>query len=180
MPKKAILIHGWEGSPENGWFPWLRQKLAKENWEVVAPQMPNHDTPNMEKWLEYLDKKIPKLDENCYFVGHSLGCITILRFLEYLNKDSQIGGVILVAGFSSNLGIKEIKSFFQNEIDWKKIKTHCDKFVAIHSDNDHFVSTHYGDLFQEYLDAKKYIEHGMGHMSKQSELPIVYKIISDL
>lgn len=86
----------------------------------------------------------------------------------------------MVAGFTSNLGYKELKSFFQNEIDWKKIKTHCQKFTVIHSDNDYFVSTHYADLFQEHLGAKKIIKHDMGHMSKNTELPIVYEALNEL
>lgn len=87
MSKKAILIHGWEGSPDKGWFPWLKQKLENESWEVKAPQMPNPSNPEMEKWLEHLDSEIPNFDESYYLIGHSLGCITILRFLEHLQKN---------------------------------------------------------------------------------------------
>lgn len=180
MSKKAILIHGWDGSPDGGCFPWLKQKLLSENWEVVAPQMPNPAEPNMEKWLEQLDNTLRDLDENCYLLGHSLGCITILRFLEQLNKNSKIGGVVLLAGFTSNLGYAELKSFFQNEIDWKEIKKHCENFVAIHSDNDQFVSTHYGNLFEEYLDAKLILEHNMGHFSSQKELSSAYNAFKEL
>ena len=25
--KKVFIIHGWEGYPEEGWFPWLKKEL---------------------------------------------------------------------------------------------------------------------------------------------------------
>lgn len=183
MSKKVILIHGWDGSPDNGWLLWLKNKLRAENWEVVAPQMPNADKPDMKKWLEYLDNTLPNVDENCYFVGHSLGCITILRYLEQLLDERKIGGTILVAGFMTSLGYPELKNFFQNEIDWKKIKQHCNNFTAIHSDNDPFVSVHYADLFQKFLSAEKIIQNNQKHFSADdgiNELPVVYQTLKNM
>jgi len=183
MSKKAVLIHGWEGSPDLAWFPWLRQKLEHDNWEIIAPQLPNPAKPQMDLWLEHLDKLLPNVDENYFLVGHSLGCITILRFLERLHADTKVGGATLVAGFNSNLGYAELNSFFPNDIDWSKIKLHCDKFVAIHSDNDPFVSTHYADIFKEQLNAQIILEHGAGHFSEEDKIdkmPSIYQSMKNL
>lgn len=180
MKKRAFLIHGWDGSPNEGWRPWLKQKLEDKDFEVIAPAMPNAATPNMSEWLEHLDKIVGQIDDQCYFVGHSLGCITILRYLERLNPQKKVGGVILVAGFTSNLGYKEIESFFPEEgwLDWDKINSHCSKFVAIHSDNDPYVSTHYGEeFFQNKLKAKYILEHNKKHFSGDNninELPVAF------
>lgn len=27
--KRVIMIHGWEGYPEEGWRPWLKQKVRR-------------------------------------------------------------------------------------------------------------------------------------------------------
>jgi hypothetical protein len=27
--KRVFIIHGWEGYPEEGWFPWLKKELEK-------------------------------------------------------------------------------------------------------------------------------------------------------
>lgn len=39
--KKAILIHGWEGYPEEGWRPWLKGELEKHGFEVIIPEEAN-------------------------------------------------------------------------------------------------------------------------------------------
>src|SRR3990167_4022079 len=117
--KKVYIVHGWEGYPEEGWFPWLRDKLIQQGFEVVVPAMPNAGSPTLEKWLPYLVDLVKNPDTETYFVGHSLGCITILRFLESLPENSRIAGVVLVGGFGHDLeyqGYKgELKSFFAEE-----------------------------------------------------------------
>jgi predicted alpha/beta hydrolase family esterase len=181
--KKAILIHGWEGSPEEGWRPWLRSELEKRGFEVIVPAMPNSAKPNMSKWVNHLEKLIGNPDENCYLVGHSLGCITILRYLQSLNASQKIGGAVLVAGFTSNLGYNELDTFFQTKIDWDKIKSHCKKFIAIHSSNDPYVSLHYADFFSNNLNAEIIVEQNMNHFSGDdgiNELPSALKAVLKL
>ena len=86
--KKAYLVHGWGGTGSGGWFDWLKQELPKKGFEVVSFDMPDTDNPKIETWVKYLEQKInsDEIDENTYFVGHSVGCQTILRFLEKLHK----------------------------------------------------------------------------------------------
>ena len=136
MSKRAFLIHGLEGVPEGSWRPWLKNELEKRRFAVFIPAIPDTNRPEMNAWVNYLAKVVGDPDRDCY-----------------------IGGVILVAGFTSNLGFKELESFFTKLIEWEKIKSHCDKFVAIHSDNDYYVSLHYADLFKENLGAEVLIQH---------------------
>lgn len=181
--KRAFIIHGWEGYPNEGWKPWLKSKLEKNWFEVFVPAMPNTKHPKMSEWVEHLAKLVGMPDKNCYFIGHSLGCITILRYLENLEKRQEVGGSVFVAGFSDNLGIEQIKSFFIEPIDWNKIKPNCKKFVAIHSDNDPYVPLKYGDIFKEKLNAELVIEHNMKHFSGDdgiTELPIALEKILEI
>ncbi|MFH1592678.1 MAG: alpha/beta hydrolase [Candidatus Woesearchaeota archaeon] len=176
MTKRVFMVHGWEGYPENHWFPWLKKELETKGFEVFVPAMPDTDHPKMGAWLEHLTKITRAPDKDCYFIGHSLGCITILRYLETLQENQKIGGVIFVAGFTSNLGYEELESFFTKPINWEEIESHCRKFVAIHSDNDPYVSLHYRDFFKEKLNAKIFTEHKKGHFSGSEgikELPVV-------
>ena len=177
--KRAFLIHGWEGYPEEGWRPWLKNELEKRGFTVSVPAMPDTAHPTMDKWLRYLIKTVGTPDKNSYFVGHSLGCIAILRYLEILKEDQKVGGVILVAGFGHDLeyeGYKgELSSFFQTSIKWEKIKKHCNKFVAIHSDDDPWVPIEHNAIFKEKLGAKSIIMHSMKHFSGDDgviELPV--------
>ncbi len=183
MTSKAVFVHGWESSPKEGWWPWLKKELESHGFEVIAPIMPNPAKPKMDKWLRELKKTVGTPDKNCYFIGHSLGCITILRYIESLRKDQNIGGVILVAGFTSNLGYDELDSFFKNKIKWGKIKSHCEKFTVIHSKNDRYVSLHYGSFFKKKLGAKLLNEEKMGHFTKKDgikKLPPTLKAILEM
>lgn len=163
--KRAFLIHGWGGYPEEGWRPWLKRKLEAEDFKAIVPAMPDTDKPKMLAWLDHLTQVVGLPDQDCYFVGHSLGCIAVLRYLETLNENQKVGGAVLVAGFSDDLGEPELASFFAKPIDWEKIKAVCTKFVIIHSTDDHAVPVRYADILKEKLNAEVIIEEGKKHYS---------------
>ncbi|MEK7078300.1 MAG: alpha/beta fold hydrolase [Patescibacteria group bacterium] len=178
--KRVFLIHGWAGYPEEGWRPWLKEKLEKEGFHVSVPAMPDTAHPKMEAWVEHLTKIVGVPDQDCYFIGHSLGCITILRYLETLEENQKVGGVILVAGFSDDLGYQELSSFFAKLIDWEKIKSVCSNFVIIHSTDDPLVPVRYADILKEKLNAEVIIEQNKKHFSGDDgimELPSAFESI---
>lgn len=180
MKKRAFLIHGWEGYPEEGWRPWLKRELEKRGFEVMAPAMPDTASPTMNRWVPYLEQVIETPDKATYFVGHSLGCVTVLRYLETLKENQKIGGAVLLAGFAHDLEYDgyngELSSFFKTPINWKEIKKHCDKFMVIHSDDDPWVPVKHSRIYKENLGTETIVMHNMKHFSGDdgiNELPIV-------
>ncbi|HLC48087.1 MAG TPA: alpha/beta hydrolase [Candidatus Norongarragalinales archaeon] len=165
MKKRAFVIHGWNSRPDHGWKPWLKRELEGEGFEVAVLEMPNPKLPRRDAWVGKISRAVGEPDQDCYFVGHSLGCIAILRYVEALPQKTRIGGAVLVAGFSDNLGMFLFDSFFNKPLDWKAIKMHCNKFIAIHSDNDGYVPLKHGDIFKNELGAELIIMKGMGHFS---------------
>ena len=110
--------------------------------------------------------------QELFLIGHSVGCITILRYLESLPDDMKIGGVVLVAGFTDDLGYMDsieekdvLPDFFQTSLDWDKIKSRANKFVAIHSDNDPYVQLKHAEVFKDKLGAEIIIKPGMKHFA---------------
>ena len=97
--KKLYLIHGWGGSAEGGWFDFLKKDLGKRGWDVEAFDMPDTEHPKIEDWVKHLEENVKDINEETYFLGHSIGCQTIMRFLEKLPKHQKIGGVIFIAGW---------------------------------------------------------------------------------
>lgn len=173
--KRVIIVHGWDGHPGECWFPWLKKELEKKGYSVQVPQMPVPEAPHMGRWVPHLAKAVGKPDSGTCLVGHSCGCITILRYLESLTK-GKIGKAVLVAGFTDPLGYKELENFFASPLEWKNIRSHCTDFVAINSDNDQYVPLHHADVFRKNLGAKVIVEHGKGHMGggdKMMQLPSV-------
>ena len=183
MVKRVFVVHGWEGSPESDWFPWLKWELKKRKFIVEVPAMPDSDAPKIEAWINFLMKKVGKVDQETYFVGHSIGCQAILRYLEKLPGETQIGGCIFVAGWFSLQGLETqeeeevAKPWLETKIDFAKIKRHTKNFVAIFSDNDPFVPyKENSKIFKEKLGAKILLEQGKEHFDGAgcvTELPVV-------
>lgn len=183
MDKRFFIIHGWKAFPEGCWRPWLGKHLESKGDKVSVPAMPNTIHPKADEWTGHISGIVGKPDESCFFVGHSLGCISILRYIESLPEDAKVGGIILVAGFTSNLGYDDLDSFFQTKIDWRKISGICKRVSVLHSDDDHFVSLHYGDIFKKHLNAKLVVMNNMGHFSDDrniTQLPILIELIDDM
>jgi len=177
MSKRVFIIHGWEGYPEEGWFPWLKRELEAKGFEVKVPQMPDADNPRIQNWVPAIAEIVGKPDKNTYFVGHSVGCQAITRYIESLPEKSKVGGVIFVAGFFKSLtGLGEEPGFEETEKDWlgtpldmEKVKKHLKHSVAIFSDNDPYVPMDNQDDFRDKLGCKIIVEHEKGHFSGPSD-----------
>lgn len=180
MKKRAFIIHGWEGTPDSNWFPWLKMELEKNGFEVAVPQMPNAVYPKMEEWMAYLQKIVGEPDENTFFVGHSLGSVAILRYFEALSDREKVGGAILAAVFSESIGIEVLENFFATPFDYEKIKKVTGKIVVINSNNDPYIPQKHGETLRDDLGAKliivpdgKHLNEGNGYF----EFPLVLEEI---
>jgi len=169
--KKVYIVHGWTGNPNEGWFPWLKSELESKGFEVHSPSMPNTDAPEINAWVNHLSKIVGTPNEETYFLGHSIGCQTIMRYLANLPGDSKVGGTVFVAGFFNLISEmdeedKEIaKPWLETPIDTDKVKKICPKTIAIFSDNDPDVPLSDSELFKEKLGSKIKIEHNKGHFT---------------
>ncbi len=182
--KKAYLIHGWGGSSEGGWFDWLKIELPKKRFKVEAFDMPDSENPKIEIWVKYLEEKIPfeKLTKETYFIGHSVGCQTIMRYLEKSPKQREIGGCIFVAGWFDliNLEPEEIDiahPWINTKIDFNRITRHTKNILAIFSDNDPYVHLDEIKKFKENLGAKIIIKKKQGHFDEVNEIPEILEFI---
>jgi len=145
--------------------------------------MPHPDFPKEGEWVEKISETVGTPSEKDFFVGHSLGCIAILRYLETLPAASKVGGVVLVAGVMKDIGIPELQNFFAKPINWQKISKSCEKFVAINSDDDPYIPLEHANILRKELGAKVVVAHGMKHFSGSdgfTQVPIVLEELSSL
>ena len=180
MKYRAILIHGYMGVAEDAWRPWLRDELQKHDFKVSIPSMPHPNHPKQKEWVEIIRREVKIPDEQTFLVGHSLGCIAILRYLETLKNAEKIGGSVFVAGFSNDLNIPFLTPFFETPVNWESAKNHCKHFTAIYSDNDDWVRAREADIFKEKLGAETILRKGMKHFSTEDEVEESLKLPSAL
>ncbi len=182
MKQRVIIVHGWMGKPDGDWIPWIKEELENRGAEVVVPRLSHPLHPQLSVWLSEIQQVIGVPDEQTYFIGHSLGCMTVLRYFEQLDTPQQIGGAVLVAAFATQpFGL--FRSFFRQPLEWEKVKQQCRQFVVIHSDNDKVVSIAQSDIFQEALNAQSVIVNNKGHMTgwdKVFQFPQLLEIVAKM
>ena len=156
--KRVFVIHGWKGSPENHWFPWLQEQLTSNGLQTHLVHLPSPATPKVREWIAAIREAVGTPNKETYFVGHSLGCIAIIRYLESLPEEARVGGCVFVAGFSKGVSIPELREFKEGTINVDKVRAHTNKLVTIFSTNDDVVTMEEGVYFQTLLKAKIIIE----------------------
>lgn len=192
MNKRIIIVHGWGGTPEEAWFPWLKKNLEQQGYTVVIPQLPDTHHPRIQNWVPALSEAVGTADEQTYFVGHSMGCQTIARYIEALPAGTKVGGAVFVAGFFKSLtGMEDDadvqatdKHWLDAPVDLELVKTHLPKSIAIFSDDDPYVPMENIDDFRVKLGSEIIVEHNKGHFSgdldKAFEVPVILEKVLGL
>lgn len=175
--KRIFIIHGYTGTPDKNWFPWLKLELERLGYEVTVPAMPNTNAPKLDEWLPYLVKTVGTPDQYTYLVGHSLGCPTILRYLESLENDIKVGGALLVAGFAEPLPhLPELDSFTSGSWNDEKVRSGTAKLAILNSDDDESVPFFNAKNVRDRFNAKLVTVHNAGHINEKAgfkEAPFV-------
>jgi uncharacterized protein len=180
--KRIYIIHGWGGSPESDWIPWLRRELEAKGYEVTVPAMPNSDAPEMSAWVGHL-KEIVQPDEDVYFVGHSNGCQAVMRYLDA--TDVKIGGALFVAGWFDlkDLEPEEIpiaEPWIKTPLNFEKVKGAIGTLNVLLSDNDPYDCLEENGAWFEKLGGHVTIVHGAGHFAADDgtlELPLALETL---
>ncbi len=157
MNGRVFIIHRWGGDPNADWYSWLSNALESKGFEVLVPGMPNPDKPTIGEWVRAISSSVGKVDENTYFVGHSMGCQAILRFMEKVN--STAGGLLLVApwlhlkeaAYESEEDRKIARPWIEEPIDLGKIK--AKEIRVIMATGDPYVPIEDSKIFEEKLGA---------------------------
>ncbi len=126
-----VLLHGYTGSPNKNFFPWLKKELESRGYNVFVPKLPNTNKPNINKQVEHVLKN-EKFDENTVLLGHSLGSVVALKVVE--NLKVKIKKLILAAGFIDSKLIsndKPYKKSFNWKFDFEKIKRNVGEIIIL-------------------------------------------------
>lgn len=186
--KRIFLIHGWSGNPNGDWISWLKNQLEKFGYQVFNPEMPDADNPVIDKWVAKLSEVVGTPDKETYFVGHSIGCQAILRYLDsYSFKPlEKVGGAVFVAGWFNlkNLEDKETeqiaKPWIETPINLNKVKTILPKSTLIISDNDPFDCLEENKQKFAQITTKGIVMPNAGHISGDDGFIELPEVLSEL
>lgn len=168
-----------------------KKELQDRGFEVFNPAMPEPLNPQIDIWVPFLKQQIGDPNKDTILFGHSIGAQTILRYLESLNKNESVGGVVFLAGwtnltdtaYETDEDALIAKPWLETPLNWNKIKTHSKTLIAIFSDDDPLVPISDAKIFERNLDAKIIIEHKKEHFSGSSgikELPSALSAILEI
>ncbi len=146
-----VLLHGFNGSSEGVFFPWLKNELHSRGLEIQVPNLPNSNHPTEAEQVDFVLKNC-KFNENTILFGHSLGAVVAMKVLEKLPH--KISGLVLAGGFTSPEFKDKVRPFhstFNWEFNFTEIKNKVG-FIKILSDpNDYAVRLEQNQSLHKYL-----------------------------
>lgn len=187
--KKAVLIHGTDGGPEEIWLPWMTEELKSRGYEVFAPTMPNNHTPNRKTYENFLRQSGWDFTDNV-LVGHSSGATTILNLLSS-DWFPRVNTVVLAGTFLNEkllAGVEwyepgQFDNLFLEKYDSEVIKAKANNFVFVHGSNDPYCDIDDARELCEKLNGEFItIENGL-HLSSSwcsKELPGLFEKIEEM
>lgn len=182
---KFVIFHGAFGTPQDNWFPQLKDQLEELGQEVFAPQFPTPKNQSLTTWLSVFEKEIlPEIKNSLdlCFIGHSLGPLFILHAVNRFNL--SLDSAIFVSPFLTTLAgatafNKINKSFYKTDFDFGKLKKLIPISYVLYSDNDPYVEKYHSIGFGKRMGASLLLVRRAGHMNTEvnlNEFPLVFEL----
>ena len=125
-----------------------------------------------------MSKLIGTPDKDTFLVGHSFGCMAVIRYLERLPDGIRIRGAMIVGGrvdAPKEIPIEDtddraiLMQWISKPVDWKKVLSHTSNFTGIFSDNDPMIDDPKAEAekFRKTVGGKAIMKHGHEAISRR-------------
>lgn len=189
MKKRAVILHGTDGSPTRlAWQVWLKEQLEANGYEVYFPQLPECHTPNLATYDRFLKDSGWDFADNIV-ISHSSGATTALHLLQQ-DWFPHVRATVLVGTFlnerlmdAASWYVKgQFDHLFVDELSVDTIKARSTSFYFVHGDDDPYCD--YGEAGQlcKRLGGEFITLHGAGHIGKSANIqsiPSLMKALKD-
>lgn len=179
--QRVVIVHGYEAAPDANWFPWLEGALQAEGIGVTVVPLPAPDAPDTAAWENAVSAALGVPDARTVVVAHSLGAVTALRVLATLQEPWELGGLVLVAGFTEPLdALPELDSYLATDVDVERVARRVHQRTVIRSETDPFVPPAASDDLAKRLGARLQVYPGAGHFMTEdgvTALPAVLDLL---
>jgi len=154
--KQILIIHGGNSfSTYSAYLKYLKQHkldyanlIYNQNWrswiagelptyDVLTPTMPNSANAKFLEWSTYFEKMLSLLSSDFQLVGHSLGGMFLVKYLQKNPLKNKAKRIILIAPGYNDESKEEMGSFKIKSA--KKIIKSSDNIHLFHSKNDPIV-----------------------------------------
>lgn len=199
MKKQVIHIHGggtfdtYEEYLEhlrNSKFNPFYEKIKKwkhtleedleDDFEVLAPIMPNKQNAKYLEWKIWFEKAIPFIEDNVVIIGHSLGGIFIAKYLSENYFPKKILAIYIIAAPYDDSGADYSLADFVLPQSLSLLEKNGGKIFLYQSKDDSIVPfVNVEKYAKELPDAKKMIFENKDHFT-QEEFPELIESIKQL
>ena len=177
---RVTLIHGFNAGPGANFHPWLKRELEARGFDVRVPELPFRTGETLEflPLMEIMHEKIGMLDHEDIVLGHSLGAVLALRYLEYVELKGTPRAFIMI-GAPWQVKTPELQSIFMTNLDFDVVPWKASEFFVVHSPDDDLVPFDHAKHWAEILKAKLIDEGGHQHYL-DAEYPVLRDLIIDI
>lgn len=177
---RIILIHGFNADPAMNFHPWLRDELQMAGFQVIAPTLPlsSKEELDMPAILEVMKREVGYLKNDDIILGHSLGGLLVLQYLEAVEMTETPRAVILVAA-PWKVSRPELRRLFVDDLDAEVLMWKAREFVVIHSKDDALVPVEHGRKLAEQLRAK-FVETASDGHYMYAQYPVLLETIKQI
>jgi len=184
--KRAVILHGTGGGPDQIWQPWVKKQLDDAGYEVFAPVLPSNDRPKRATYDKFLHESGWDFSDNI-LIGHSSGATTVLNLLM-ADWFPKVKAAVLVGAFLNEKLTEHLSDFprdlfnelFLKDYDPAKLKQKSEAFYFIHGDNDPYCDIEDAKAMCQKVNGKFLIiknGHHLGDTWGNKELPQLLEML---
>ncbi|TQK31686.1 alpha/beta fold hydrolase [Arthrobacter sp. SLBN-53] len=162
--RRAVIIHGYSATPHDHWFGWLAEELDTRGITTSVPAMPSPQAPEPGPWLRTVRDTVGIPNAETIVVGHSLGCLTVLRYLAALRTPWRLGALVLVSGFVDPCpALPNLNDYINGGCPVDGLAERIDRLALFRSDADDYVPIEHTDRLAASLGTTAVVVPGAGH-----------------
>lgn len=184
---RLCIVPRWNGSASTDFYAWLcaRPEVRARFGEILLPEVAQPAQPTIAAWVESLQQAVagagPADLGRTYFLGHSVGCQAILRFLERSSGNTPAAGVLCVAGWwTVDQPWDSIRPWIDTPMDTDRVRAAARRFLVLVSDDDPFTSDFRATehAFRERLGAEVRCVPGARHFNAAEEPAVLDALLA--
>jgi predicted alpha/beta hydrolase family esterase len=159
-----LILHGWQGSGPGHWQTWLAGRLRERGARVSYPDLPEPDSPRLDRWLEALDRELAAAPDKLAVLCHSLACVLWLQHAQ-LTGSREAERVLLVAPPSPTAELPGVEGFFPLAVEPVDVARAAGSTEIVASDNDPYCPEGAEQLYGVSLELPVHVIDGAGHLN---------------